>query len=134
MNVIPLQDRIIVRRIEEPAHRNGSTNGNAPDSGKEKPQRGRVIAAGTGIPNDQSPRVPPLQVKAGDTVLFGKSSGHEITIGGMEYLIIKHEDVLGVETADSAKEGLGFAKDSLTKESPAPHEKRGWGRQEPRRA
>ena len=90
----PLHDRILVRRVEE---------GEAvvlggiiiPDSAKEKPQEGKVIAAGKGKSNDDG-KVFPLDVKAGDSVLFGKYSGTEIKIGGEEFLIMREEEVLGI--------------------------------------
>lgn len=90
----PLHDRILVRRIEE-----GETvvlgGIIIPDSAKEKPQEGKVIAAGKGKSNDDG-KVFPLDVKAGDSVLFGKYSGTEIKIGGEEFLIMREEEVLGI--------------------------------------
>ena len=74
-----------------------------PDSAKEKPQQGRVIAAGTGKPNDEGERVS-LDIKAGDTVLFGKYAGQEITLDGVEYMIMKEDEVLGaIEDSNIAK-------------------------------
>ena len=100
MNVRPLHDRIIVQRIEEGEQKVGGII--IPDSAKEKPQQGKVIAAGNGKAKDDGKRVP-LDVKAGDTILFGKYSGQEIKIDGDEYLIMREDEVLGViEGAPSA--------------------------------
>ena len=89
----PLHDRIIVRRIEEGEQRIGGII--IPDSAKEKPQQGKVIAAGAGKVKDDGARQP-LDVKAGDTILFGKYSGQEIKIDGEEYLIMREDEVLAV--------------------------------------
>jgi chaperonin GroES len=90
----PLHDRILVRRLEE-----GETKLSSgiiiPDSAKEKPQEGEVIAVGKGKSNDEG-KVFPLDVKAGDKILFGKYSGTEIKIDGEEFLIMREEEVLGV--------------------------------------
>lgn len=89
----PLHDRVLVKRIEdEPARRGGII---IPDSAKEKPQRGKVIAVGKGRVSDAGKKTP-LDVKAGDLVLFGKYSGSEIQLNGEELLIMKEEDVLGI--------------------------------------
>ena len=93
MNVRPLHDRIIVQRLEEEEQRVGGII--IPDTAKEKPQQGRVIAAGNGKTTDEGKRLP-LDVKAGDTILFGKYAGQEIKIDGNEYLIMREEEVLGV--------------------------------------
>ncbi len=93
MNVRPLHDRIIVQRIEEDEQRVGGII--IPDTAKEKPQQGKVIAVGKGR-IEKDGKVTPLDVKAGDTVLFGKYAGQEIKIDGDEYLIIREEEVLGV--------------------------------------
>ena len=93
MNVRPLRDRILVTRLEEAEQRVGGII--IPDSAKEKPQQGKVIAAGNGKAKDDGKRVP-LDVKAGDTILFGKYSGQEIKIDGDEYLIMREDEVLGV--------------------------------------
>src|SRR5437762_8502606 len=93
MNVRPLHDRIIVERIEEGEQKIGGII--IPDSAKEKPQQGKVIAAGNGKAKDDGKRVP-LDVKAGDLILFGKYSGQEIKIDGDEYLIMREDEVLGV--------------------------------------
>jgi chaperonin GroES len=102
MNVRPLHDRLIVRRLEESAQRAGVII--IPDSAKEKPQQGKVLAAGLGKSNKAGKRVP-LDVKAGDTILFGKYSGQEIKLDGVEYLIMKEDDVLAIQDAGSAVSG-----------------------------
>jgi len=93
MNVRPLHDRIIVTRIEEGEQKVGGII--IPDTAKEKPQQGKVIAAGNGKSKDDGKRVP-LDVKAGDLILFGKYSGQEIRVDGEDYLIVREEEVLGV--------------------------------------
>ena len=93
MNVRPLHDRILVQRIEEGEQKVGGII--IPDTAKEKPQQGKVIAAGNGRVNDEG-KVLPLDVKAGNTILFGKYSGSEIKIEGEEYLILREDEVLGV--------------------------------------
>jgi chaperonin GroES len=89
----PLHDRILIRRVEE----NDTVHGGIiiPDSAKEKPQKGEVIAVGKGKSNDEG-KVFPLDVKAGDRVLFGKYSGTEIKIDDEEFLIMREEEVLGI--------------------------------------
>ncbi len=94
MNARPLHDRLIVQRLEEASPRAGAII--VPDSAKEKPQQGRVIAAGLGKSDKDGSRVP-LDVKAGDTILFGKYSGQEIKLDGVEYLIMKEDDVLAIQ-------------------------------------
>jgi chaperonin GroES len=89
----PLHDRILVRRVEEAETVRGGII--IPDTAKEKPQEGEVIAVGKGKSNDEG-KVFPLDVKAGDRVLFGKYAGNEIKIDGEEYLIMREEDVLGI--------------------------------------
>ena len=89
----PLHDRILVRRIEETETVRGVII--IPDSAKEKPQEGEVIAVGKGKSNDEG-KVFPLDVKSGDRVLFGKYSGTEIKIDGEEFLIMREEEVLGI--------------------------------------
>ena len=93
MKFRPLHDRVVVRRIEE----DESTTGGIiiPDTAKEKPQQGEVIAVGPGA-RDEKGVVQPLDVKAGDRVLFGKWSGTEVKIDGEELLIMKESDILGV--------------------------------------
>jgi chaperonin GroES len=94
MNVRPLYDRIIVERFEATDERAGAII--IPDSAKEKPQQGKVLAAGLGKADKDGKRVP-LDVKAGDTILFGKYSGQEIKLDGVEYLIMKEDDVLAIQ-------------------------------------
>jgi chaperonin GroES len=89
----PLHDRILVRRVEEGESIRGGII--IPDSAKEKPQQGEVISVGKGKSNDEG-KVFPLDVKAGDNILFGKYSGTEIKIDGEELLIMREEEVLGI--------------------------------------
>jgi chaperonin GroES len=89
----PLHDRILVKRLEEGEVKHGSIV--IPDTAKEKPQEGKVIAVGTGKVTDDGKKLP-LDVKAGDRILFGKYSGSEVKLDGEEYLIMKEEDVLGI--------------------------------------
>ena len=89
----PLHDRIVVKRIEEGEQKVGGII--IPDSAKEKPQQGKVIAVGKGK-IEKDGKVTPLDVKAGDTVLFGKYAGQEIKVDGEEYLIMREEEILGV--------------------------------------
>jgi chaperonin GroES len=89
----PLHDRILVERIEEGEQKIGGII--IPDTAKEKPQQGKVIAVGAGKADKDGKRIP-LDVKAGDTILFGKYSGQEIKIEGEEYLIMREDEVLGV--------------------------------------
>jgi chaperonin GroES len=93
MKVRPLHDRILVKREEEGEEKIGGII--IPDTAKEKPQRGKVVAVGNGKVNDDGKRLP-LEVKAGDRVLFGKYSGSEVRIGDEEYLILREEDVLAI--------------------------------------
>ncbi len=93
MNVRPLHDRIIIQRLEEGEQQVGGII--IPDSAKEKPQQGKVIAAGNGKSKDDGTRTP-LDVKAGDLILFGKYSGQEIKLDGEDYIIMREEEVLGV--------------------------------------
>jgi chaperonin GroES len=93
MKVRPLHDRIIVQRLEEGEQVVGGII--IPDTAKEKPQQGKVIAVGKGKAKDDG-KVTPLDVKEGDTILFGKYSGQEIKIDGEEYLIMREEEVLAV--------------------------------------
>jgi chaperonin GroES len=89
----PLHDRILVRRVEETESVRGGII--IPDTAKEKPQEGEVISVGKGKSNDEG-KVFPLDVKAGDRILFGKYSGTEIKIDGEEFLIMREEEVLGI--------------------------------------
>jgi chaperonin GroES len=100
MNVRPLHDRIIVQRLEEGEQQVGGII--IPDSAKEKPQQGKVLAVGTGRTTDEGKRIP-LDVKAGNLILFGKYSGQEIKLDGEEYLIMKEDDVLAVIEGRSGK-------------------------------
>jgi len=93
MKFRPLHDRILVKRVEEEEKTKGGII--IPDSAKEKPVEGKVIAVGNGKRADDG-KVQPLDIKAGDRVLFGKYSGTEIKIDGEEHLILREEDVLGV--------------------------------------
>ena len=93
MNFRPLQDRVLVRRIEEEEKTKGGII--IPDTAKEKPQEGEIIAVGPGA-RDESGKLVPLDVKAGDKVLFGKWSGTEVKIDGEELLIMKESDIMGV--------------------------------------
>jgi chaperonin GroES len=93
MKVRPLHDRIIVKRIEEGEQKIGGII--IPDTAKEKPQQGKVIAAGNGKVKDDGKRIA-LDVKEGDTILFGKYSGQEIKIEGEEHLIMREDEVLAV--------------------------------------
>ncbi len=93
MKIRPLHDRIIVQRTEEAEQRIGGII--IPDTAKEKPQQGKVIAVGGGKKKDDG-KVIPMDVKKGDSILFGKYSGQEIKIEGEEYLIMREEEVLAV--------------------------------------
>jgi chaperonin GroES len=93
MAVRPLRDRILVERVEEQEQRIGGII--IPDTAKEKPQQGRIVAVGRGRVNDKGD-VFPLDVKVGDLVLIGKYSGTEIKLDGKEYTILREEEVLGV--------------------------------------
>jgi len=93
MNLRPLHDRILIRRIEEKEAVKGGII--IPDTAKEKPQEGEVIAVGNGKKNEDG-NIIPLDVKAGDRILFGKYSGAEIKMDGQEFLILREEEVLGI--------------------------------------
>ena len=93
MKFRPLHDRVVVKRIEEQAKTTGGII--IPDTAKEKPQQGEVIAVGPGA-RDEAGKVAPLEVKVGDRVLFGKWSGTEVKLDGEERLIMKESDILGV--------------------------------------
>ena len=93
MKLRPLHDRVLVRRVEEQDDKHGSII--IPDTAKEKPQEGKVIAVGTGRVTEDGKKLP-LAVKEGDRILFGKYSGSEVKLDGQEYLIMKEEDVLGI--------------------------------------
>ena len=100
MDIRPLHDRLIVRRLEEGEQKIGGII--IPDTAKEKPQRGKVIAAGEGKLNDDGKRVP-LDVKAGDLILFGKYTSQEVTLDGEEYLIMREDEVLAVIDGETKK-------------------------------
>ena len=93
MKIRPLQDRVIVKRLEEEEKTKGGII--IPDTAKEKPQEGKVIAVGKGKMSEEGKLIP-LDVKVGDKILFGKYSGTEIKIEGEEHLIMREEDILGV--------------------------------------
>ena len=94
MKIRPLQDRVLVKRLEEEPEK---TKGGIiiPDTAKEKPQQGKVVAVGKGKVNEDG-KVTPLDVRVGDRVLFGKYAGSEVKIDGDEHLIMREEDILGV--------------------------------------
>jgi chaperonin GroES len=96
MKFRPLQDRVMIRRIEQDSKSPGGII--IPDTAKEKPQEGEVIAVGSGS-RDETGKVHPLDVRPGDRVLFGKWSGTEVRIEGTDYLIMKEQDILGVIAA-----------------------------------
>jgi chaperonin GroES len=89
----PLHDRVVVRRIEAEAKTKGGII--IPDTAKEKPQEGEIVAVGTGT-RDESGKIVPLDVKAGDRILFGKWSGTEVKLDGEDLLIMKEADIMGV--------------------------------------
>jgi chaperonin GroES len=93
MKIRPLQDRVIVKRVDEEEKTKGGII--IPDTAKEKPQEGKVVAVGKGKVDDDG-KVRPLDVKAGDRILFGKYAGTEIKIDGEEHLILREDDILGV--------------------------------------
>jgi chaperonin GroES len=100
MNIRPLHDRIVVKRIDNDVNKIGGLY--IPDSAKEKPQEGEVIAVGHGKRNDKGELVA-LDVKAGDRILFGKYSGSDIKIDGTEYMIMREDEVLGILEGGSKK-------------------------------
>jgi chaperonin GroES len=93
MKIRPLQDRILVKRLEEQEVKKGAII--IPDTAKEKPQEGEVIAVGSGKIGEDGKRQP-MEVKKGDKILFGKYSGSEVKIEDQEYLIIREDDILGI--------------------------------------
>ncbi|MBT07624.1 MAG: co-chaperone GroES [Rhodospirillaceae bacterium] len=93
MKIRPLHDRVMVRRVEEDERSAGGII--IPDTAKEKPMQGKVVAAGSGARDDNG-KVMPLDVKKGDTILFGKWSGTEVTVEGEELLIMKESDIMGI--------------------------------------
>ena len=100
MKVRPLHDRIIVTRIEEGEQKVGGII--IPDTAKEKPQQGEIVSVGPGG-RDEAGKLIPIDVKPGDRVLFGKWSGTEVKLDGVEYLIMKESDIMGVLDAEVAK-------------------------------
>ena len=100
MDIRPLHDRLIVRRLDEGEQKVGGII--IPDSAKEKPQQGEVIAAGVGALNKEGKRVP-LDVKAGDRILFGKYTSPEVKLNGEEYLIMREDEVLAVIDGSATK-------------------------------
>ncbi len=103
----PLHDRILIRRVEEAETTRGGII--IPDSAKDKPQEGEVIADGKGKSNDEG-KVFPLAVKEGDRILFGKYAGTEIKIDGEDFIIMREEEVLGILTGAAKKETAGARK------------------------
>jgi len=99
MHFRPLHDRVLVRRIDAEEKTAGGII--IPDTAKEKPQEGEIVAAGPGARNEQGQLIP-IDVKAGDRVLFGKWSGTEVKIDGQDYLIMKESDVMGIVEATAA--------------------------------
>src|SRR6476661_4677588 len=99
MGFRPLHDRVVIRRVEAEEKTRGGII--IPDTAKEKPQEGEVIAVGPGA-RDETGKVQPLDVKAGDRILFGKWSGTEVKLDGQDLLIMKESDILGVLDADRA--------------------------------
>ncbi len=93
MSFRPLHDRVLVKRVKEEEKTKGGII--IPDTAKEKPQEGKIVAVGSGVRGDDG-KVTPLDVKAGDRVLFGKWSGSEVTIEGEELIIMKESDILGI--------------------------------------
>jgi chaperonin GroES len=108
-NIKPLHDRVIVRRIEEGEQVRGGII--IPDSAKEKPQEGEIIAVGEGKYREDGTRQT-LDVKAGDRVLFGKYSGSEIKLDGEEFLIMREDEILGIIERAGAASGSGGSKKS----------------------
>jgi len=100
MHFRPLHDRVVVRRIEQEEKSKGGII--IPDTAKEKPQEGEVIAVGPGA-RDEAGKVHALDVKKGDRILFGKWSGTEVKIDGVEYLVMKESDIMGVVETKGAK-------------------------------
>ena len=101
MKFRPLHDRVLVRRVEAEEKTAGGII--IPDTAKEKPQEGEVVAAGSGAKNEEG-KVTPLDVKAGDRILFGKWSGTEVKVDGEDLLIMKESDVMGIIGADAARQ------------------------------
>jgi chaperonin GroES len=100
MKFRPLHDRVLIRRIEQEAKTSGGII--IPDTAKEKPQEGEVIAAGSGVRGEDG-KIHPLDVKAGDRILFGKWSGSEVKLDGEELIIMKESDILGIIEGAASK-------------------------------
>ena len=100
MQFRPLHDRVLVRRIDEDERTAGGII--IPDTAKEKPSQGEIVAIGPGG-RDEAGKLIPIDLKVGDTVLFGKWSGTEVKIDGVEYLIMKESDIMGVLEGTAAK-------------------------------
>jgi chaperonin GroES len=100
MKFRPLHDRVVVRRIEEDTKTKGGII--IPDTAQEKPMQGEVIAVGPGG-RDENGKLIPIDVKVGETILFGKWSGNEVKIDGVEYLIMKESDIMGVIEGKTAR-------------------------------
>lgn len=100
MKFRPLHDRVLIKRLEQDEKTAGGII--IPDTAKEKPQEGEVIAVGAGMRTEDG-KIHPLDVKAGDRVLFGKWSGTEVKIDGVEYIIMKESDIMGILDSSSAK-------------------------------
>ena len=94
INVKPLGDRVLVQPLDEKEVKKGGII--IPDTAKEKPQEGKVVAVGKGKTNEKDGKLIPLEVKAGDKILFGKYSGSEIKLEGEEHLILREDDILGI--------------------------------------
>ncbi len=101
MKIRPLHDRIVVKRLEQEENKVGGLY--IPDSAKEKPQEGEVVAVGAGKINEKTGERVALDVKVGDRILFGKYSGSDIKIDGEEYMIMREDEVLGVLEGSTAK-------------------------------
>jgi chaperonin GroES len=99
MNFRPLHDRVLVKRIESEEKTTGGII--IPDTAKEKPMEGEIVAIGSGTRNESGSLIP-LDVKAGDRILFGKWSGTEIKVGGQDYLVMKESDIMGIITHKAA--------------------------------
>ena len=117
MKIRPLHDRIIVHRLDEGEQRVGGII--IPDSAKEKPQQGTVIAVGNGKPKKGGGRAA-LDVKAGDRILFGKYSGQEIRLDGQEYFIMKEDDVLAIVDSSTRTPAMTRVSRKVTKRAPTP--------------
>ncbi|MFT3724753.1 MAG: co-chaperone GroES [Hyphomonadaceae bacterium] len=100
MSFRPLHDRVLVKRVKEEEKTKGGII--IPDTVKEKPQEGKIVAVGSGVRGEDG-KVTPLDVKAGDRILFGKWSGTEVTLDGEELIIMKESDILGIVEKPAAK-------------------------------